>query len=277
MRYLMDVATLREKLFDENVIILDARSNLARPDDGYYAYMEEHIVGAQYIHLEKDLSGEVRTHGGNHPLPDVETFSKKLRQLGVNNDSTVVVYDEGNEMFAPRAWFVLRYVGIENVYVLQGGFRAWKHATYPVTSETKERREGNFTPNVQHDLIITMEEVRDRNMDTEVLLDARAKNRYLGKTEPLYDKAGHIPGAKNFFWADILDEDGNWKSKEALQAHFANLKEYDTIIASCGSGISACPNVLALQIAGFDDVKLYVGSFSDWISYEENDIETKES
>lgn len=276
MRYLMDVATLRDKLFDENVVILDARSNLERPDDGYEAYIEEHIVGAQYVHLEKDLSGEVHTHGGNHPLPDVDTFSQKLRQLGINNDSTVVVYDEGNEMFAPRAWFVLRYVGIENAYVLQGGFRAWKHAAYPVTSETKERKEGHFTPDVQHDLIITMEEVRDRHMETEVLLDSRAKNRYLGKTEPLYGKAGHIPGAKNYFWADILDEEGNWKSKEALQAHFANLKEYDTIIASCGSGISACPNVLALQIAGFDDVKLYVGSFSDWISYEENDIETKE-
>src|SRR5699024_11812330 len=104
-----------------------------------YAYMKEHVVSTQNNHFEKDLSEEVRTHGGNHQLQDVETFSKKLRQLGVNNDSTVVVYDEGNEMFAPRAWFVLRYVGIENVYVLQGGFRAWKHATYPVTYETKER------------------------------------------------------------------------------------------------------------------------------------------
>lgn len=278
MKFLKSVDELKESLDDKQVelVVLDVRSHLQDPDSGREKYEAGHIPGAYYLHLADDLSSEVKEHGGNHPLPDLEVFSKKLAELGITKDSTVVVYDDKNNTFAPRAWWLLRYVGVEKSYVLAGGFRAWEEVGYEVTKEIPAKNPVTFTPDVQENNTVTMEEVRDRNRDNTVLIDSRAFERYIGKTEPLYDKKGHIPGAKNYFWLDLYDEAGNWKSKEALMDHFAGLQDAEEIIVSCGSGISATPNILALKMLGFDNVKLYPGSFSDWISYEANEVETKE-
>src|SRR5699024_8545227 len=121
---------------------------------------------------------------------------------------------------------------------------------------------------------VTMEDVKERDQESTILLDSRAFERYLGKVEPLYDRSGHIPGAKNYFWQDVLT-DGKWKDEQALEKHFEKLPKDKEIIVSCGSGVSACPNILALQAIGYTNVKLYPGSFSDWISYPENDLETE--
>lgn len=276
LSWIISAEQLQSERETEEIMIIDVRSNLTNPDAGRATYEQSHIPGAYYLHLTEDLSGKVEKHGGNHPLPNVRTFAEKLSEFGVTENTKVVIYDEKNDMFASRAWWLLRYVGVRQTFVLNGGFTAWQEVGYEVTADTPKKKQSKFTPTVANDVTVTMEEVRDRNPHQTVLIDSRAYERYLGNTEPLYKKAGHIPGAVHSFWQDVLDEQGNWKSAEQLKERFSHLKEAEEIIVSCGSGISACPNILALQMAGFDNVKLYPGSFSDWISYEENDIATKE-
>lgn len=261
---------------NEEIIIIDVRSNLLNPDEGLEVYKKSHIPNAYYLHLTEDLSGEVKQHGGNHPLPDIEQFSHKLGQFGVTKDSKVVVYDDHHDMFAPRAWWLLRYFGVNQTFVLNGGFKAWQEAGYEVTDEIPKANDTEFIPSIKDDSVVTMEDVRNRNRDRTILIDSRAYERYIGKVEPLYQKAGHIPGAVNYFWEEVFDLDGNWKTVVALKKHFKGLEDAEEIIVSCGSGVSACANILALEMIGFKNIKLYAGSFSDWISYDENEIETKE-
>lgn len=261
---------------NNNVIVIDVRSNLLQPDEGFEKYKKSHIPNAYYLHLEHDLSGGVKKHGGNHPLPNIEKFARKLGQLGVTKDSKIVVYDDHKDMFAPRTWWLLRYFGVNQTFVLNGGFKAWQDAGYEVTEEIPDEKNSTFIPNIHKDKVVSMKEVRDRNREKQVLIDSRAYERYIGKTEPLYKKAGHIPGAVHYYWEDVFDERGHWKGVEDLQKHFEELKNAEEIIVSCGSGISACANILALEMAGFHHIKLYAGSFSDWISYKENEITTKE-
>lgn len=276
MSYLITPETLYEQMKKEEIVIIDVRSNLQNPDAGLELYRKQHLPGAYYLHLEKDLSGEVKKHGGNHPLPDIEELAQKLGEMGINHHKKVVIYDANNDMFAPRAWWLLHYLGHEQSYVLDGGFAAWEHNGYTLTEEIPQSQPTTFIPRLRQDIIVSIDEVKLIDKDRSVLIDSRAKERYLGHTEPLYRKAGHIPGAKNFFWKEVLDEQGNWKGIDRLQNHFAMLMDKDEIIVSCGSGISACPNYLALKMAGFHNVKLYPGSYSDWISYEENPVETRE-
>lgn|SRR5699024_270058 len=276
MTFLKTVAELKKMIEEDSVVVIDVRSHLQKPESGLAQYKASHIPGAYYLHLDNDLSSEVKEHGGNHPLPEIDVFSKKLGEMGITKDSRVVVYDDKNNTFAPRAWWLLRYVGIENVYVLKGGMKAWEEAGYEVTKTMPVAAPTTFTPNIKPNTTVSMEEVRDRNRDNSILIDSRAFERYIGEQEPLYSKKGHIPGAKNYFWQDLYDETGDWKSKEELTAHFAGLEDAKEVIVSCGSGISATPNILALEMLGFDNVKLYPGSFSDWISYEANEVETKE-
>src|SRR5690625_714945 len=275
--FIITPAQLSEKICqNENIAIIDVRSNLNNPDEGYEQYKESHHPGAVYLHLKKDLSGPIREHGGSHPLPDVDVFAETLGDLGIDEMTLTVIYDEANHMFATRAWWMLHTLGHEKVYVLEGGFTAWKKAGYELTGAIPQHPRKTFKPRMNMDEVIHMEEVKNRNQEKVVLLDSRAYERYLGKVEPLYDKAGHIPGAKNYFWQDVLNDEGHWKSVAELKEHFKDLKDAEEIIVSCGSGISACPNILALKRAGFLNVKLYPGSFSDWISYEENVLETKD-
>jgi len=270
---------VHEKMKHEqpNLVIFDTRFSLGDPTFGLETYKQEHIVGAQYLDLNKDLSGEVHVHGGGHPLPDPDTFAMKVGAEGVSNDTTVVVYDDGNDMFAARAWWTFYYMGHEHVYVLENGITGWKEAGYETTEQVTDLEPRTFTPHVKEDEIVHMEEVRDRigNQDS-VLIDSRARDRYLGKSESMYAKSGHIPGAKNYFWQGVLDGDGSWKDEEDLQEHFKNIDKNKEIIVSCGSGVSACPNIIGLKKAGFTNVKLYPGSFSDWISYSDNEVEKNE-
>lgn len=276
MNYVMTAETLQKKLQTERIAVIDVRSNLQNPDLGHDAYNEGHIPGAFFLHLEKDLSGEVKKHGGNHPLPDVGQLAAKFGAIGIDHRTTVVFYDDGNDMFAARAWWLLYYMGHEEAYVLDGGFNAWKEAGCEITKAVPKRRSKQFMPRLRREDVVDIDGVKHRDPKRSVLIDSRAKERYLGKTEPLYDKSGHIPGAKNYFYKDVFDADGKWKSDILLQERFEQLRNADEIIVSCGSGISACPNIIALKMAGYENVKLYPGSFSDWISYEENPVETSE-
>lgn len=260
---------------DDNLVIIDVRFDLNDPQFGRQAYLKDHILGAHFLDIDSDLSGEVGDHGGNHPLPEVSLLAKKLGNIGVNHETTVVIYDSANDMFAPRAWWLLHYMGHKKAYVLDGGYQAWIESENDITKDIPLSKPKKFTPQVNSQLVVDMNDVKVKISDkTALLIDSRARERYLGINEPLYKKAGHIPGAKNYFWGNVLADDGKWKSKEALKRHFASLTKVDEIIVSCGSGVSACPNILALKMLGFENVKLYPGSYSDWISYPENEIKT---
>lgn len=277
MSYIISVEALKEKLAQkpENLVIVDVRFDLKDAHAGRKAYLENHIPDAIYLDLNQDLSSKAEKHGGNHPLPDINLFATKLGHVGIDQDTTVVVYDQGSDIFAGRLWWILDFLGSENVYILDGGYDHWVAAGNEVTEEVPLLNMKKFIAKPKLEAIVNIEQVKARDAST-TLLDARAKERYLGGHEPLHGKSGHIPGAKSYFWKGVLTEDGTWKDTKALEIHFADLYKNKEIIVSCGSGVSACSNIAGLKQAGFTNVKLYPGSFSDWISYEENEIVTEE-
>lgn len=279
MKYIMRVEELKDKLENDaaHTVVIDTRFDMSQPEWGKDMYDKLHIESAFYLDLEKDLAGEPKKHGGRNPFPDVDVLAKKLGEIGVDHDKTVVFYDQGEGMFAARAWFLLHYMGHPKVYVLDGGFKAWMAGGNPITNEPPEATPTTFKPKVNEDLVVHMQDVKEKtNSKDAILIDARSKDRYLGKGEALDARAGHIPGAKSFFWKNVLDDNGKWKAIDKLEENFSKLPKEEEIIVSCGSGISACPNVMALKMLGYENVKLYPGSFSDWISYEDNKLETKE-
>ncbi|GIP63552.1 thiosulfate sulfurtransferase [Virgibacillus pantothenticus] len=275
MTYVISVERLKNRLKNnlKNTVIIDVRFQLMDPEAGRKAYLQDHIPGAIFMDIEKDLSGKKLKHGGNHPLPDLTMLAAKLGKVGVDHDTTVVLYDDHNDMFAARAWWLLHYMGHNKVYVLDGGYTRWKETGNETTVEIPQLKPKLFHLKMRPNQTANMEEVKEKvKQNAAVLIDSRAKERYLGDHEPMYARAGHIPGAKHYFWKDVLDANGSWKKKEALEKQFASLSKDEEIIVSCGSGISACPNILALKSLGFKNVKLYPGSFSDWISYEDNEV-----
>jgi len=279
LSYIVTEQWLKSRLENdlEDTVIIDVRFNMNEPDAGRNAYEEGHIPHASYLDLYKDLSGPAGKHGGKRPLPDVDLFSEKLGGIGVDHEKSVIIYDQKNGIFAGRAWWLIHYLGHEKVYVLEGGFKGWIEAGNRVTDEIIEKEKTTFEPRVRADEIVDMERVRENIAEKDaILIDSRSRDRYLGKEETMHDKAGHIPGAKNFFWKNVLNEDGTYKNTDELAENFSSLSKDNEIIVSCGSGISATPNILALKTLGYKNVKLYPGSFSDWISYEENKLETKE-
>ncbi|MFF2907641.1 sulfurtransferase [Paenibacillus sp. NPDC057934] len=278
---------LLARLYEPEQTIVDCRFTLGKPQAGKESYEQEHIPGAIYLDLELDLSAPVTEHGGRHPLPDPQALAARLAKLGIGNTTRVVAYDDESGMNAARLWWLLRYLGHEQVFILEDGFSSWKAERFPVTDHQPIRIPSSFEPNVQSQMLVGVDEVRQVSGDTltniadsasplalPVLIDSRARERYLGLEETLDKKAGHIPGAVNYFWKETQNEDGSLKSAEELQEHFANLDKDAEIIVYCGSGVTACPNVLALEKAGYKNVKLYAGSWSDWISYEENLVAT---
>ncbi|KWX87551.1 3-mercaptopyruvate sulfurtransferase [Paenibacillus riograndensis] len=276
------------RLCEPQQTIVDCRYTLGKHEAGRECYEQEHIPGAVYLDLEHDLSSPVGEHGGRHPLPDPQVLAARLAKLGIGNGSRIVAYDDESGMNAARLWWLLRYLGHENVFILEGGFSAWKAEKFPVTDHQPVRVPSTFATNIQPQMLADVDEVRLISEKTAaaasspaspalpVLIDSRAGERYQGQEETLDKKAGHIPGAVNYFWKNTQNEDGSYKSSEQLEEHFAGLDKDAEIIVYCGSGVTACPNILALEKAGYRKVRLYAGSWSDWISYEENPIATGE-
>jgi thiosulfate/3-mercaptopyruvate sulfurtransferase len=277
MRNIVDSQWLAARLYESDIVIADCKFDLADPEAGQQAYDREHIPGAFYFHMEKDLSGPKGAHGGRHPLPSIEQLSRKLSKAGIDDKITVIAYDDQGGAMASRFWWLLHYLGHRQTYILNGGFSKWKAGGYPVTSEAPVvLAPRSFQPNPQLYKLITMEEVKQRLGKTEtILIDSREENRYRGIEEPIDKTAGHIPGAVNDFWKNGLDDGGGWAEADMQRRRFAHIDSDKEVIVYCGSGITACPNVIALEEAGFGNVKLYAGSWSDWISYPENAIATK--
>ncbi|GAB4075100.1 sulfurtransferase [Barrientosiimonas marina] len=279
MSVVVSTAWLAERMqhYPDQTVVVDTRFQLQDEDAGRKAYLEGHIPQAVYLDLNKDLSAKAAKHGGSHPLPDMEAFAAKIGHIGIDHDTTVVVYGQGNDMFAARLWWLLDYAGHGDVHLLNGGFDEWLKEGRPVTTAIPALNAKTFEPVIRENAAVGIEDVQLKLAhQSAALIDSRARERYLGQTEPMYRRAGHIPGAKNFVWTDVLDDEGYWKNTDELAEHFASLNQDEEIIVSCGSGVSACPNVLALRSAGFTNVKLYPGSFSDWISYDANEVETKD-
>lgn len=278
MNNLVSAKWLKENISNKNLVIVDCRFNLMDKEYGKNSYESGHIKGAKRVDIETELSDVVKTHGGRHPLPSIEKLKETFENIGISNDSIVVSYDEGDLSGASRLWWILKYLGHEEVYVLDGGLEAFKDLGGEISTEDEKSTKGNLDINIKEDMKVNMEYVRERIEDESVVIvDSREYKRYIGEFEPVDKKAGHIPGAVNYFWMNILQKDGDityLKPNEELVKQFSQLMDYDEVIVYCGSGITACPNSLALAEVGIKH-KLYAGSFSDWISYDENIVEKK--
>ncbi len=274
--HLVSIDWLHNHLKDPNLVIVDCRFALGKPGgNGLAEYMEGHIPGALYVDLEQDLSGAKSVHGGRHPLPETDTLAALFSTIGIDAETTVIAYDEQDLAMAGRLWWLLRYLGHEKVAVLNGGFSAWRKHGKPVSTEVPTPTSKTFTPVIQHDMLVSAEQVKNRSADC-ALLDSRAGERYRGEVEPLDPKAGHIPGARNYFYKQNFSPEGDMLPAEKLQERFSGLSADQEIVVYCGSGVTGCVNVLALYQAGRTDAKLYAGSWSDWISYPENPVATGE-
>ncbi|WP_096202313.1 sulfurtransferase [Bacillus sp. FJAT-45350] len=269
---LVEMDWLDEHLNQEDVRVIDCNFKLGSPLAGFEHYMKEHLPNAFYFDLETDLSGKVRKHGGRHPLPDLGDLSEKLSAAGIDESVTVVAYDNQAGAFASRFWWLLRYLGHEKVYILNGGLQHWKNKGLPVTNEIPHVDKRRFNVNVQEQMLTVANEIKEKIIGNEgiQLLDSREEKRYKGIEETVDKVAGHIPGAAHCYWKDNLQENGYWKSNSELKERFTELTDDREIIVYCGSGVTACPNIVALMESGFSNVKLYLGSWSDWITYPEN-------
>jgi membrane dipeptidase len=272
---LADVDWLARHLGDPSIAAVDCRFELANPDGGRRAYAEAHIPGAVYLNAEQDLSGPQGPHGGRHPLPAVEQLSRTFGALGIDDTITVVAYDVPQHGFAPRLWWLLRYLGHDAVLVLNGGWPAWRAAGLPVSREPgPPRARRQFTPRPRPELACDLDHVRRIAVEGgAVLVDSRAPERYRGEIEPLDPVAGHIPGAINVPWTATLDAQGRMKAPAELVERFNAVRgRADAPIVYCGSGLTACANLLAMEEAGIRGARLYPGSWSDWCSYPENPV-----
>ena len=269
---LISVSELANHIHDPAFIIVDCRFALDDIYRGHKDYLHSHIPGAVYAHLNEDLSGQiVPGKTGRHPLPPVEIFVKKLSSWGIGAKVQVVAYDDkGGAMAAARLWWMLRWLGHDNVAVLDGGWQQWKKRGYPVTSGSETRKPAAFIPLVRDALVFSTRDVQDILHKVDMhLFDSRSVDRYRGENETIDPVAGHIPGAQSLPFMHNLDADGLFLSRQALRDRFQKLLGAITperAIFYCGSGVTAAHNLLALAHAGMGDARLYAGSWSEWIT-----------
>lgn len=272
MRYttLIETSTLAANLSDPLLAIVDCRFDLKDTSAGERAYETAHIPGAVYAHVDRDLSGPKDGTNGRHPLPDVDAFVATLGRLGIDAGTEVVVYDHDSGGFASRLWWMLRWLGHEGVALLNGGFTKWAAEGRPAKSGVEARPRRVFVPHVQPQMVANAADVAAIvGRPGWRLIDARAPERYRGEVEPVDKIAGHIPGAANVPFLENLDASGTFKSPAELAARFQSASgstPTDHLVVYCGSGVTACQNLLALEHAGMHGAKLYAGSWSEWSS-----------
>lgn len=266
---LIDVESLARLIGNPHVALIDCRFDLADPRAGERAFLAAHIPGARHAHLNRDLAAPPTAHTGRHPLPPPEAFAARLGLLDIGNDTQVIAYDEANGSFAARAWWMLRWLGHSPVAVLAGGFKAWVAVGGALQSGEAVPGSRQFAPRVDSQAVLSTEQVSTALQDPQrLLVDARAPERYAGAVEPLDPVAGHVPGAVNYPFTDNLAADGYFLPAAELrrrwEARLAGTSP-ENVIAMCGSGVTACHNLLSLEVAGLPGAKLYAGSWSEWI------------
>ena len=269
---LISPQALEQRRAQPGLVILDCRFALEDPDYGQRSYAEGHIAGASFADLERDLSGPV-TKGvtGRHPLPEPETLIARLKAWGLDNDSDVVLYDDGPGAYAARAWWLLAWLGKrDGVYILDGGLKAWHAAGLPLSLDPPQNSLGTFTGAPDASLLINAQALQQRLGESAMtLLDARALPRFKGEIEPIDPVAGHIPGAQCAAFTDNLGADGRFLPADQLKQRFAEKlgeRSPTELVAYCGSGVTACHNLFALCLAGYPLGRLYAGSWSEWIN-----------
>lgn len=272
---LINVNELMDIVYEENLKIIDCRFDLKNKTYGRDKFLEGHIPGAIFLNIEEELSGPVEVHGGRHPLPKVEHIHKILQQKGISIEDKIVIYDDGDFSGAGRARLILKYLGFKNIYILDGGFDFYKNAIGVISMNNGDYTNSSFDIKLDNSIFVDMEYVKKSLGDERIaIIDSREPDRYRGIVEPVDIKKGHIPGALNYFWLDVIDKNTKlMKSKDELEQHFKNLRDFDEVIIYCGSGITASVNSLAMDIIGLEH-KVYAGSFSDWISYNDNKIDS---
>lgn len=264
---LISVEELASITSESSLVILDCSYTLSDSGKGRRDYLKEHIPGAFFMDMEHDLSSPIiKGVTGRHPLPHPEVFASSLNASGVKQDSQVIVYDQSNGMAAARGWWLLNWLGHSQVAVLDGGFNAWQTSGLPVDNQWPAPQKGEFSIQLRPELTASMDRVASGE---DTIIDSRDYKRFTGETEPIDPVAGHIPGAKCIPFLDNTDENGRWKSKEYLRDKFSAIetKNHQSPVFYCGSGVSACHNVLAYKLATGHDARLYPGSWSEWINY----------
>lgn len=266
---LIEPAELLTHLSDPQWVVIDCRFDLIDPEAGARLYASAHIPGARYAHLNDDLSGPVTSATGRHPLPDPESLARRLGQWGIGNSSQVVAYDDSNGGVASRLWWMLRWVGHRRVAVLNGGLRAWRAAGYEVSDQAPAVTPTSFTPHVDPNAFLGVEAVmQGLAAQSLVLIDARSADRFAGRNETFDPVAGHVPGARNHPFSRNVDAGGRFLAPEQLREAWRPTlagAPAERVVCMCGSGVTACHNVLALEIAGLTGARLYPGSWSEWI------------
>ena len=266
---LIDAATLASQIERDDLMLFDCRSELGNPHWGEAEYARSHLPGAQFLHLDRDLSGPVSADSGRHPLPDPDAFALLLGQLGAQAVSQLVAYDQGNGAYAARLWWLARWIGHRNVAVLDGGMAAWTAAGLPVETSRRVPVPRQFEANLTAGAWVDSATVDDlRRRPGTVLVDARGSERFAGRNETIDPVAGHIPGARNAPFTGNLAADGRFLPAQALRLRWNTLlgsQPAAGMIAMCGSGVTACHNLLAMEHAGLAGARLYAGSWSEWI------------
>jgi thiosulfate/3-mercaptopyruvate sulfurtransferase len=250
---------------------IDCRFYLQEPDQGYQDYLEGHIPGAVYAHLDQDLSGvAIAGKTGRHPLPDIQDIAEKLSIWGINSQTQIVAYDNQGGALAARLWWMMRWLGHDRVAVLDGGWGAWIESGNEQETQEPTRTRRQFVPELHPELLVDVHFVEKIRTDPDYLLiDARSPERYWALEENIDPVAGHIPGAVSAPFSENLGEDGYFLPDEMLVDRFRNLLgDYppEKTIVYCGSGVTSIHNIIAMLKVGFDMPKLYVGSWSEWIT-----------
>lgn len=266
---LISTNELAQHLKDPNWVLIDCRFDLADKEWGAEEYAQLHIPGAVYAHMEKDICGPITPTSGRHPLPDVKVFIAAMQRMGVNKNSQVVVYDATGGGMAGRLWWQLKFYGHEKVALLNGGLPKWLTEGRETAEGLETNPAGDFTGIPDESMIVTTDEMKTlMGSKTHAIIDSRAPERFRGEVEPIDVVAGRIPGALNRFYSDNLDKNGQFLPAEALKTAFETLLgglKPQEAVAYCGSGTTACHNLVAMAYAGLPLPRLYVGSWSEWI------------
>jgi thiosulfate/3-mercaptopyruvate sulfurtransferase len=275
---LVSTDELQAHLSDPNWVVIDVRFDLMNPALGRQAYVASHIPGAQFMDLNDDLAGTPNGRNGRHPLPDIATFASKLGAMGVDASKQVVVYDGGSMMFVGRLWWMLRWLGHDAVAVLDGGYAAWEKELRVVSSAPAAPRPTSFVAHPREHLRVSADTVlAGLAQSAHIVIDARAPERFSGASEPIDPVGGHIPGARNHPFAKNLGADGKLVPTAQLRAQFEALlsgRSAHEVVHSCGSGVSALANMIAMEAAGLTGSRLYTGSWSEWSSDPSRPVET---
>ncbi|MFK7795665.1 MAG: sulfurtransferase [Gammaproteobacteria bacterium] len=260
---------LKAIIDQDNVRVFDCRFSLKDPQGGLKNYQSGHLPMAQFADMDTQLSSAMSETSGRHPLPDADVFLAQLKAWGINNDTQVIAYDDISGAFAARLWWMLRWVGHDKVAVLNGGMQQWTQQGFQLSQDDVGFESGNFSGVANMDWLVDIDTVQaELAANNLTLIDARAADRFTGKDKKTDPVPGHIPGAQNLPFGGNLTKDGLFETSDAINKRFANIikdQPLTNVTNMCGSGVTACHNLLAQAVAGMPPTKIFIGSWSQWI------------